>query len=265
MDSEAGKAADVAKKVMKSNLVVVLWLCTLGASSFDLGALQAKLFEKVKGTLPLQKTDFTDVYEGSTHEFGKTSWFTEVSPDKLTGVSLYSCKSAYSIDCWCGPSYDVPHSLLTMSVDDDGSCSIACDYVVRGPTPIGSDPQMIEQYYSFSGPVLSGGGKSLEPASSFSTRLLYSPVRISLKGLSPEDLTVVAENHVDRWVSWVGGAGQIAARSRGAFNARDDKLRKYFYEGEVERLVAEFGEDTGRMIAACHTGPISEAYVGGGS
>ena len=57
----------------------------------------------------------------------------------------------------------------------------------------------------------------------------------------------------------------IAARLRGGFNARDDKLRQYFYRGKVEEYTALFGEEEGRTMAAISTGPISEAYVGGGS
>mmetsp|Transcript_21635 Transcript_21635/g.45128 ORF Transcript_21635/g.45128 Transcript_21635/m.45128 type:complete len:81 (-) Transcript_21635:58-300(-) len=58
----------------------------------------------------------------------------------------------------------------------------------------------------------------------------------------------------------------IASRLRGSFNARDDKLRQYFfYRGKLETMTALHGEDDGRIIAAISTGPISEACVGGGS
>ncbi len=51
-----------------------------------------------------------------------------------------------------GPSYDVPHMLLTFAYDSSltatsSSCSLMADYVARGATPLGSDGQYLENFY----------------------------------------------------------------------------------------------------------------------
>jgi hypothetical protein len=48
-------------------------------------------------------------------------------------------------------------------------------------------------------------------------------------------------------------------------NLRDDKLRQFFYRGELNKNIKEFGDSLGPTIAAVNTGPTAEAYVGGGS
>ena len=70
---------------------------------------------------------------------------------------------------------------------------------------------------------------------------------------------------VTGWGHWVDEAQPIPARSRGSMNLRDDKLRQYFYRGEVTRCVKELGDDLGSVVAAGNTGPTAESYVGGGS
>jgi hypothetical protein len=70
---------------------------------------------------------------------------------------------------------------------------------------------------------------------------------------------------VNRFLSWVEKAQPIMARTRGSFNLRDDKLRQYYFKGEVAKNMARLGNDLGVKVGAANTGPTAEAYVGGGS
>ena len=47
-------------------------------------------------------------------------------------------------------------------------------------------------------------------------------------------------------------------------NSRDDKQRQYAYRAAIDMLTKTLG-DGGKKLAAAYTGPIAEAYVGGGS
>ena len=168
-----------------------------------------------------------------------------------------------------GPSYDVPHMLLSFGEEANGQYSVVADYVARGSTPMGSDPPYIESFYGED--VTSAWtkayqlGKPLAPSASFESRLLDSPARIAVGGLTKPQADAIVKEHLDRFFVWVDGAKPIPARSRGSMNLRDDKLRQFFYRGQVQLCVSEFGPGLGPTIAAVNTGPTAEAYVGGGS
>jgi len=242
----------------------------------------SSLFDSVSAKFGLAETDFTDVYEGkqwncpATQTIGFSSWFAEASPKYLTGVSRnFQAKAdgseALTINVWMGPSYPCPHMLLTFGKQADGSCFVEADYVARGSTTLDSDPGYVEKYY---GPEViahwdeantRSGAFALAPSVEFMERLLYSPARISIGGLSTEDAAAIAERHVNTFLSWLDDAQQVPARSRGSFNLRDDKLRQFFYRAEVVKRCKLLGPDLGMIVAACNTGPTAEAYVGGGS
>lgn len=237
---------------------------------------------QVTAQLGLQATDFTQVYQTQTWFDGGSSgaaeWMAEASPQYLTGVNKcirnYNGKEELTLNIWVGPSYDVPHMLLTFGEDSPGSgrYHLMADYVPRGMTPIGSDPQYMEAYY---GPDVTDawarassalGASSLAPPPSMFSRVLISPARISLTGLSMQDAEAAASAHVQRFLSWLTTSQPLMARLRGSFNSRDDKLRQFYFRGEFEtnsRILSN-GE-IARNVAMAHTGPISEAYVGGGS
>ena len=246
---------------VRAGLIMLLFLLSALPVAFGLQPpllnLHSTLFGMVNSACPLQKSDFTSVMECETHSRGSCAWFSEVSPRYLTGVSFYTLDDSVSIDIWSGPSYDFPHCLLRISEnEDDATFSVESDYVPRGPTPIGSDPQMIDKFYSHSVPQSVGSFLATPP--SFSARILQSPMRMGLTSLSFAQAEELAKGHIERWLGWVNTSEQIPARSRGAFNARDDKLRQFAFQSWIEK-----GED--RAIAAGNTGPIAEAYVGGGS
>ena len=241
------------------------------------------IFGQIQGALGLQLTDFTSTYLGDSNEWlcektavkGSAEWYSEASPKYLTGVSKTSQVSAqgsqYAINVWMGPSYDVPNMLLSFGASVDGVAFVVADYVPRGATPLGSDGQYMEAYF---GPDVIGawdsassidGAVSVPPDMSFESRLLYSPARIAIAGLTEADAANIAYEHVTRFLGWVANAQPIPARSRGSFNMRDDKLRQFFFRGEVKKNCASFGPELGMDVAAVNTGPVAEAYVGGGS
>lgn len=211
-------------------------------------------------------SDFTSAYGGE--KYG--SWNDEASPRFLTGCAKYNIGASASLDAWTSPSYDVPSALLTITQNDGGDTfCIDADLVARGSTPIGSDPQMLEAYYSdlawLDKAYAIEGSSPLPPLESFNRRILTSPFRLGLSNLSFEDVERLSSDHIDRFLGFLSAAQPIPARLRGSFNARDDKLRQYFFRGELERYTKAYGEEEGKVLAAVSTGPISEAYVGGGS
>jgi len=237
---------------------------------------------KVTQQLGLQATDFSQTFQAQTWSdpntgvSGTAEWMSEISPKFLTGASLCSrvggnSGEEFTVNIWMGPSYDVPNMLLTFGQRPDGTYAVTADYVIRGATPIGSDPQMMEAYYvpttidawnrAFSSP----GACPLGPPLSFDTRLLDSPGKISVCNIGLADADAVVKGHVDTFLGWLEGAQQVPARSRGSFNLRDDKLRQFFYKGQLSKSIAEFGPELGPVVAAVNTGPTAEAYVGGGS
>jgi len=237
---------------------------------------------KVYQTLGLQVTDFTQTFNAQTWSDptsgvnGAADWLSEANPKFLTGVSYCSrvggnAGEVFTLNIWMGPSYDVPNMLLEFGQKPDGTYAVTADYVMRGSTPIGSDPQMMECYYgpstidAWNRAYSSAGATPLGPALAFESRLLDSPAKIAVGNIGQADADAVVKNHVDTFLGWLEGAQQVPARSRGSFNLRDDKIRQYFYKGEYNKNVAEFGEQLGGVVAAVNTGPTAEAYVGGGS
>lgn len=241
------------------------------------------LSAKVVQTFGLQRTDFTEMYNGqawhcpATGTSGTAEWMSEASPKFLTGVSLTTranpdgSNEQLSIHIWMGPSFEVPHMLLTFGEQSNGRYSVTADYVVRGSTPIGSDPQYLQTFYGeditrgWTAAHSVPGAMDLPSSPYFESRLLQSPAKISLGNLDYANAEAIATVHLDRFLSWLDGAQPILARNRGSFNLRDDKLRQFFYRAELMKNVDEFGDGLGQIVGAVNTGPTAEAYVGGGS
>jgi hypothetical protein len=74
-----------------------------------------------------------------------------------------------------------------------------------------------------------------------------------------------ASAHLDQWVGWLLEAQQVESRQRGAMNGRDDKLREFAFKAAMSDCIEYVGPDKCVDLAAAWTGPIAEAYVGGGS
>jgi hypothetical protein len=248
----------------------------------SLRSVYDELCQTVSHKFALKVTDFSSTYQAQTWKSsvaeGSADWLAESSPQYLTGVSLCTRinnkditvkREELTLNVWMGPSYDVPHCLIEFGQAADGSYHVTLDYVARGATVMGGDPQYLQQYY---GDDVQGAwtfahtiGAPLPPEPAFEARLLDSPARISVTGLSATDAGNMARTHVSRYLSWLDTAQPIPARLRGSFNMRDDKLRQFFYRGQVQKQVRLLGEGLGQTVAAVNTGPTTEAYVGGGS
>jgi hypothetical protein len=230
--------------------------------------------------LALKVTDFASSYQAQTWSTpsaeGSAEWLAETSPQYLTGVSTHTRvnssgpkREELTINIWMGPSYDVPHCLVECGQAADGSYHVTLDYVPRGATVMGGDPQYMQQYY---GPDVVGSwtsayaaGVPLSPELEFESRLLDSPVRLSVTGLGAQQAGDLTKAHVMRFLTWLESAQPIPARLRGSFNMRDDKLRQFYYRGQLQKQVRLLGDGIGQAVAAVNTGPTAEAYVGGGS
>jgi len=233
----------------------------------------------VSSQFGLQRTDFTDTYNAATWQAasaqGTADWLAEASPQYLTGVSFCTRmnqnfpKEELMINIWMGPSYDTPHCLLTFGEEADGKYYVKADYVPRGATVLGSDPQYLEQYYSAdvqeTWKQAQNSGYHLPPTLEFESRMLDSPVRINNGGMAQDQAANIIRTHINRFQSWVSSAQPVPARSRGSFNLRDDKLRQYYFRGQMGCQIRELGDGIGQTVAAVNTGPTAEAYVGGGS
>lgn len=143
-----------------------------------------------------------------------------------------------------------------------------------GPTPIGTDQTMLDNFYCKE--VIDWYDKSaalglvLPPPTSFFGRLLQSPVALNVGKLTADNAATIAKSHIDRWIGWVvdkeGKGKQIDARARGGMNGRDDKLRQFAFRASVADYSNILGNAAaGKDVGAAATGPIAEAYVGGGS
>ena len=67
-----------------------------------------------------------------------------------------------------------------------------------------------------------------------------------------------------RWLAWVADGRETEARQRGGINGRDDKLRQFAFRAALHDATDKFGPDEALAVAAGMTGPVAEAYVGGG-
>jgi len=237
------------------------------------------LFSKIDGSLKLKLTSYaSDCNSWKEGKYsGSCEWWEEKMGGKLTGVSKNTIigedgLEVYTINCWMGPAYSIPHMLLTFS-STGSDYSVYADYVTRGPTPIGTDQNMIDNFYGQDVTnwydKSASKGKVLPPPVSFSARLLQSPIALSVSNLSLQDMESIATEHLDRWLSWIadkeGKGKQVESRSRGGMNSRDDKLRQYAYKSSVSYYSKLLGSAVSQRLGAAATGPISEAYVGGGS
>ena len=248
----------------------------------NLASTHSSLFNKIKSALDLKPTEFASKYDAATFSKngfeGTCEWWDETKGSKLTGVSSNVIQNKgtgfamYSINCWMGPAYNCPHMLLSLMVNPFPfqGVGIRADLLARGPTPLGSDQTVVETYYGkeviawYDKAVAITGATPLPPLPTFSGRLLRSPVELAIAGLDESAAASLTAEHVERWLQYVLEAKQNEARSRGAINTRDDKQRQYQFRAELFDCTAWVGADFGGSLGAARTGPIAEAYVGGG-
>ena len=267
--------------MVRSMSLTALLGCLLLPLVMSLTAVHTKLFNNVRDALGLKSTDFAAKYDAADFSKGGfegcCEWWDEAKGSKLTGVSFNAIRNPASgfelltLNCWMGPAYNCPHMLLSIGTDPSISgSSIRADYLPRGPIPLGSDQTTMDMYFGadvvqwYDSAVKASRGSFLPPSASFYGRLLRSPVELAVHGLDEASVAAIATEHVERWISYVLDAQQNEARSRGAINTRDDKQRMFAYRAELSDATSWVGADFGASLAAARTGPVAEAYVGGG-
>lgn len=233
--------------------------------------------QEISAFLDLKQTDYCETMGASfsTGDLMATcAWFDEKTGSKLTGMSWNTInkgdESTSFLNGWMGPMSFVPHMMLSVGVNDEGHC-LEADYVPRGQVAFGSDSMYCETY--FDNPEVSAWyaeaaskGKHMAPSESFSGRLLRSPIYIRVGCLSEGDAAALARAHASRWCQWIKDAKPSEARQRGGLNVRDDKLRQYAFRANlVYAKSLTDSEKDARALAAGLTGPLAEAYIGGGS
>jgi hypothetical protein len=165
----------------------------------------------------------------------------------------------------------VPHMTLSFGTDvlatGESVYSIRTDYIPRGPFPFGSDASYLESFYKHEMNALPSHREfhSVSPKLSFNHRLLHSPIYFAGNNLPFDLVSSLATSHVDRWLDFMSAAKPLEARQKAGYNSRDDKLRQFAFAANWNEYSAKFGKDSGRKLAAAFTGPLAEAYVGGGS
>ena len=243
---------------------------TLSMSS---SALHKDLFGQVNAALSLKAAQQSSHSGGSWK--AQTEWWDEQKGSKLTGVSSSVLTSAAGdvycqLNGWMGPKYFLPHMLLTVGQNAAGKYCVTADYVPRGPNAFGSDDTYVATHYGndvlawYENAMTIPGSVVLPPSKSFTARMLRSPVHVSVGDLSLDDATEISTKHVQRWLQWISEGKESEARQRGALNGRDDKLRQFAFKSAISEAMDKFGAEAARDVAAGMTGPVAEAYVGGG-
>lgn len=239
----------------------------------DVSTLHKTLFDKVNDALNLKEAGAKQDYSFNSWSSSST-WYDEVRGSKLTGVTFATVKSDNEEICylngWMGPKYFVPHMLLTIAKQANGKFAVTADYVPRGPNAFGSDDTYLGTYYGQDvmawneNAMNIAGAAPLAPSKSFAARLLRSPAMVAIGEVSFDDAQGIADKHVARWLTWIAEGKESEARQRGALNGRDDKLRMFAFRAAVSENTERFGGEVGKSVGAGITGPVAEAYVGGG-
>jgi hypothetical protein len=99
----------------------------------------------------------------------------------------------------------------------------------------------------------SPGAAPLAAPSSMYSRILTSPARMAMNSLSMQDAEAAAAAQSQRFLGWMGSTQPLMARLRGSFNSRDDKLRQFYFRGEMEHNSALLSNaDVARNLAGTH-------------
>ena len=235
------------------------------------------LMDELTTFFDLKETDYSDAMGASFSRGDLTAkcvWLDEKMGSKLTGVSSSTINKGDDavsfVNAWMGPTSFVPHMMLSVGKNCEGHF-LEADYMPRGQFAFGSDASYVENYYD-TPEILTwyadavSKGKHMVPPDSFSGRLLRSPVYIKMGGLSEGDAMALAQQHLSRWLEWIENATPSEARQRGGLNVRDDKLRQFAFRANlVYAKSITSSDDDAKALAAGLTGPLAEAYVGGGS
>lgn len=215
----------------------------------------------------------------------------------LAAVNVANKMSSLTI--FNGPLTDVPHLLSRCIVNDDNTMSFALDFRPRaygayemkdasgnypGPETLGRDaftysgnrkeyegkfgtPEveafMQSTVASFEGGVIDSSTNEFEQ---LTTGPLQIKVNMPLTDGNVAAVTAAREKAADYWLTWALEDSH-AHRPGAPINSQyvyDSKYRQNAYSGLFPVYSAAFGPDGGALTAA-ESGPLDEAYVGGGS
>lgn len=240
----------------------------------DVETLQRELFDKVNTALNLKEAGGGVKSDSFNAWTAASTWYDEAKGSKLTGVSSSIIKSDKETICqlngWMGPKLFVPHMLLAVSKQANAKYSVVADFVPRGPNAFGADESYLGTYYGqdvlawHENAYACSGAVPLPPSKSFASRLLRSPAQVAVGELEYDDAAEIATKHVTRWLDWIVEGKESEARQRASLNVRDDKLRMFAFRAAVSENAERFGGEVGKSVGAGVTGPVAEAYVGGG-
>mmetsp|Transcript_75 Transcript_75/g.104 ORF Transcript_75/g.104 Transcript_75/m.104 type:complete len:323 (-) Transcript_75:50-1018(-) len=208
-------------------------------------------------------------------------------PNKLSSLSIF-----------VGPLTDVPHLLSRCTVDEgSGSMTLTLDCrpraygayelpeAERGPDKLGRDSftykanraeyesqYMTEEFQS----IISSSIASLENAQmlpvdgseyeSLTRGPFMTKVRMSLTDRNVDIVAALREEVASRWLVWAteGGHDHRPGAPVNSQYVYDSKYRQNAYLAMLQDYNEVFGADGPKMSAA-ESGPLDEAYVGGGS
>lgn len=220
-------------------------------------------------------------------------------PPNVAWVSALSVPSRLSsMTIFNGPLTDIPH-LVSRCVVSDDSMEVLIDFRPRvngaydtvRPDGTYPGPDEIGRAYF----ALSGARKDMEKFYTPELEGFYCDFAAALEGVSPvlpteldlltrgplavslkmpiTDFNVQAvcaarSAAVDAWVRWVLEGDEHVHRPGAPVNTQyvyDTKFRQNCYGALAEAYGRAFGPEEGAKVAAADSGPLDEAYVGGGS
>lgn len=214
--------------------------------------------------------------------------------------SLTVASKLCSLTIFNGPLTDVPHLVSRVAINGD-SLHFTLDFRPRAygayemRRPDGSYPgpdELGRKSFEYSGARLSFDNKfgteevknwlfstisSLEGASPYDQNPidldlltrgpLYTSVSMPLTDGNVATITAAREQAVKYWLSWVMD-GQNEHRPGAPVNTQyvyDTKFKQNSYGALLNEYSAVFGPGDGSKLAVGDSGPLDEAYVGGGS
>lgn len=260
--------------------------CFVMSSTLPFDKLSENIINDLNHEFSLKLTDYTischksiDMTWSSPNGYsGVSQWLDETKGSKFTGVSHCITNTPdgwniQSVNVWMGPTVLTPHMTLSVHNKIDSPSRLILDYIPRGSQPLGSDSTFFNKFYNnkeyletYQNILSSESVTKFDKSSNIFGRLLQSPMHISVANVSPETAYNNAYRHALRFISWVKEAPIVEPRQRALVNTRDDKLRQFAFQSNLHAAMEIFPTvSEAQTLAAAWTGPLAEAYIGGGS
>lgn len=220
------------------------------------------------------------------------AWISSLTVDaRLSGLTIFN-----------GPLNDVPHLVSRCTIDESGSTMtyeldfrpraygayelVDADGNYPGPEKFGRKAfeysgarneffgkfcdDGVKSFFESTESSFEGASPDDSPSTEFND-LTRGPCRIAVKmPLTDGNVAAVAaaqERAADYWLGWATD-GSHEHKPGAPVNTQyvyDSKFRINAYSGLLPTYTALFGPEDGAKLAAADSGPLDEAYVGGGS